>query len=153
VSGLRREIQDIVELYEYSSFEKLVHLAIKVESQILKKTNFKNTHNDGFYKSSWKDKNKISTKTFPSNFSKEITFHQRVFKDKPFTSTSKSPTKTSSRKCFKCLGFRHIAANCPTKRTMMVKGGVIVSEHSSQSSRSSSLTDVSWIDTKQETTH
>ena len=52
VSGLRREIQDIVELYEYSSLEKLVHLAIQVESQVLKKTTFKNTHNDGFYKSS-----------------------------------------------------------------------------------------------------
>jgi len=33
VSGLRREIQDVVELYEYSSLKKLVHLAIKVESQ------------------------------------------------------------------------------------------------------------------------
>ena len=58
ISGLRREIQDVVELYEYSSLEKLVHLAIKVESQLLKKTNSKNTHNYGFYKSSWKDKNK-----------------------------------------------------------------------------------------------
>ena len=36
VSGLRRDIQDVVELYEYSSLEKLVHLAIKVESQFLK---------------------------------------------------------------------------------------------------------------------
>ena len=36
--GLRREIQDIVELYEYFSLEKLVHLALKVESQIYKKT-------------------------------------------------------------------------------------------------------------------
>jgi len=51
VTGLRREIQDIVELCEYFSLEKLVHLAIKVETQLLKKTNFKNTHNDGFYKS------------------------------------------------------------------------------------------------------
>ena len=67
VSGLRREIQDVVELYEYSSLEKLVHLAIKVESQILKKTYFKTTHNDGFYHSSWKEKNKTSSKTFPSN--------------------------------------------------------------------------------------
>jgi len=65
VSGLRREIQDVVELYEYSSLEKLVHLAIKVESQILKKTFFKTTYNDGFYHSSWKDKNKTSSKTFP----------------------------------------------------------------------------------------
>jgi len=32
VSGLRREIQDIVELYEYSSLENLVHLTIKAES-------------------------------------------------------------------------------------------------------------------------
>jgi len=140
VSDLRREIQDIVELYEYFSLEKLVHLAIKVESQILKKTTFKNTYNDGFYKSSWKDKNKISTKTFPSNFPKETTSHHTISKDQPSTSTPKSSTKTSSRKCFKRLGFGHITANCPSKRTMMVKGEVVVSEHSSQSSRSSSPT-------------
>jgi len=74
VSGLGREIQDIVELYEYSSLKKFVLLAIiNVESEILKKTTFKNTHNDDFYKSSCEDKNKISTKTFPSNFSKETT--------------------------------------------------------------------------------
>jgi len=36
VSGLR-EIQHVVELYEYSSLEKLVHLAIKVEFQLSKK--------------------------------------------------------------------------------------------------------------------
>ena len=80
VSGLKREIQDIVELYEYSSLEKLVSLAIKVESQLLQQTNFKYTHNDGFYKSSWKDKNKTSTKTFLS----ETTSHLRVSKDNPF---------------------------------------------------------------------
>jgi len=49
VSGLRREIQYVVELYEYTSLENLVHLAIKVESQFFKKTSFKHTHNDGFY--------------------------------------------------------------------------------------------------------
>jgi len=42
VSGLRRNIQDVVELYEYTSLERLVHLAIKVESQISKKTSFQN---------------------------------------------------------------------------------------------------------------
>ena len=34
VSRLRRDIQDVVELYEYTSLEKLVHLASKVKSQI-----------------------------------------------------------------------------------------------------------------------
>ena len=37
VSGLRKEIKDLVELHEYSSFKKVVHLAIKVETDILKK--------------------------------------------------------------------------------------------------------------------
>jgi len=111
VSGLRREIKDIVELYEYSSLKKLVHLVIKVESHILTKKTFKITHHDGFYKSLRKDNN-ISTKT-SSKFSKETTSSYKVFKDKPSTSTSKSPTKPSSTKCFKCLGFRHIAKRTP----------------------------------------
>jgi len=119
VSGLRREIRDVVEVYEYYSLKKLVHLAIKVESQILKKTTFKNTHSDDFYKSSRKDANNIYTKSSPSHSSKEITTHQKVSKDHLFTFTTKSPTKTSNMKCFKCLGFGHIAANCPTKRTKL----------------------------------
>jgi len=57
-------------LPSYSSLEKLVHLASKVESQISKKISLKNSHNDGFYHSSWKNKNKYSS-TFPSNFVKK----------------------------------------------------------------------------------
>jgi len=64
VSGLRREIQDVVELYDYSSLEKLVHLTIKVETQLSKKNHFKNSHNDDYYQSSWKNKNKTSSKNF-----------------------------------------------------------------------------------------
>jgi len=54
-----------VELYEYSSSETLVHLAIKVESQIARKNSFKNFHNDGYYHSSCKNKNKSFSK-YPS---------------------------------------------------------------------------------------
>ena len=60
VRGLQRDIRDFVELNEYSSLKKVVHLAIKVESYLLK-TTFKHTHDDGFYNSSRKDANKIST--------------------------------------------------------------------------------------------
>jgi len=49
VSGLKRDIQDVVKLREYSSLENLVHLAIKVESQLSKKAYFQKSHNDGFY--------------------------------------------------------------------------------------------------------
>jgi len=94
VSGLRRDIQDVVELYEYSSLETLVHLSIKVESQITKKNSFKNSHNDGHYHSSWKNKNKSFSK-FPS---KDSTFKPRD--SKPSTSNPRSPSKSSSKKCF-----------------------------------------------------
>ena len=131
LSGLRREIQNVVELYEYTSLEKLVHLAIKVESQILKKKYFKNTHNDGFYKSSWKDKINFKIKIFlPISLENPPPQH-KICKDNPSPSSTKSSTKTSSKKCFKCLGFGHIVSNCSNKRTMMVKRGIIVSDHNS----------------------
>jgi len=90
-----------------------------VESQISKKTIFKNTPDDGFYKSSGKDANNISTKASPSHFSKDITSHQNFYQHS--TSTPKSPAKTSSTKYFQCLGFGHIASNCPSKRTIMLQ--------------------------------
>jgi len=76
--------------------KKLVHLAIKVDSQVLKRNSFKNTHNDDFYKSTWKDKHKFQNQDSPSNISKETTPHHKNYKDK--ASTPKSPTKTSSQK-------------------------------------------------------
>jgi len=63
VTELRREIQDVVELYEYTSLEKFVHLAIKVESQVLKRNSFKNTHNDGFTNHLGRTNKKFKTKT------------------------------------------------------------------------------------------
>ena len=57
---------------------------------------------------------------------------------KPSTSMPKSPIKSSSQKYVKCLGYGHIASNCPSKRNMFVHNGVVVSEHDSNSSRHSS---------------
>jgi len=93
VSGFKREFQDVVEFYEYTSLEKLVHLAIKVESQLSKKNSFKNSHNDDFYHTSWTNKQK-STSTFPSNFKKESTYKPKD--SKPSSSTPISPTKISN---------------------------------------------------------
>jgi len=47
VRGLRRQIKDFVELHEYYSLKKVVHLATKVESHLLE-TTFKHTHDDSF---------------------------------------------------------------------------------------------------------
>ena len=128
VSGLRRDIQDVVELHEYSALGSLVHLAMKVESQLAKRNAFKNSPNDGYYNNSLKNK-----KTFSNLPSKDSSFNSK--ESKPSTSTPKSPIKSSSKKCFKCLGYDHIASNCPSKRNMFVHNGVVVSEHDSDSSR------------------
>ena len=103
VNGLRRDIQDVVELQEYSSLGSLVHLAMKVEAQIAKRNAFKNSPNDGYYKNSWKNR-----KSFSKNPSKESSFEPK--ESRPSTSNPKSPIKSSSKKCFKCLGYGHIAA-------------------------------------------
>ena len=91
----------------------MFHLAIKVESHLLKPT-FKNTHDDSFYNSSRKDATKVSTQNSPSNFCKETPSSKKVSTQNP--STPKSPTKTLKTKCFKYLSFEHIAANCPNKQ-------------------------------------
>ena len=97
------------------SLKKVFHKAIKVELYLLKKT-FKNTHDDDFYNSFRKDANKISTQISPSNFSKQTMFPKKVSTTNP--STPKSPTKTSNIKCFKSLGFGHIALHCPQKQIL-----------------------------------
>ena len=89
VSGLRREIKDLVKLHEYSSLKEVVHLTIKVESHLLKIT-FKHTHNDGFYNSSRKDANKISTQISPSNISFKF-FQRNHFSLKSFYTKSFYP--------------------------------------------------------------
>jgi len=112
VSGLRRDIQDVVELQAYSSLQTLVHLATKIENQIARKNAFKNSSKDSYYHSSLKTKNTSFSK-FPS---KDTRFKPRESKPSTSSSAPKSPTKSSSKKCFKCLGYGHIASNFPFKQ-------------------------------------
>ena len=130
VSGLRRDIQDVVELQEYSSLQNVVHLASKIENQIARKNALKNYSKDSYYHSSWKNKNS----SFSNLPSKDSTFKPRD--SKPSTSTSRP--KSSSMKCFKCLSYGHIASNFPSKLNMYMHDGVVVSEHEFENSRHSS---------------
>ena len=64
VSGLRRKVQDVVELYEYSTLDKILHLALKFESQLKKKQEAKKStpYND-YYSGIWKGKERKDEKT------------------------------------------------------------------------------------------
>ena len=52
VSSLRREIQDVVDLYEYSTLSKVLHLTLKVENQLKRKQKAKKStsYNDYYSK-------------------------------------------------------------------------------------------------------
>ena len=63
VSGLRREVQDVVELYEYSTLDKILHLALKVKSQLKKKQEAKrSTPYNNYYSRTWKGKERKDEK-------------------------------------------------------------------------------------------
>ena len=102
VSGFGREVQDVVELYEYSTLDKILHLALKVESQLKKKQETKKStlYND-YYSRTWKGKErkdeKTSSKDHPPRSSVPKVFHENP--------NSFQGSRTSSIKCFKCLGY------------------------------------------------
>jgi len=129
VSGLRKDIQDLVELYEYSSLDKVLHLATKVETQLQKKKEAKRngSYND-YYSSTWKDKERKHDKSPPKS-SQDPPPRTNSFR--PSNETPKG-TRTSFMKCFNCLGYGHTTSNCPTKRTMALNlKKEVESEHSS----------------------
>jgi len=135
VSGLRRDIQDQVELYEYSTLENVFTLALGIEIQLKRKRRAKKTYSPNHYFShSWKGNDKKKHDKFPSNSHQEPPSKSKSPSDHIHHSTSQ---RSSSIKCFKCLGYNHITLNCPTKRSMILKkSNDVESEHSSPHSLS-----------------
>nr|KYP31414.1 hypothetical protein KK1_048289 [Cajanus cajan] len=132
LSGLNFEIRDRVELLPYRDLDDLVQLCIRVEQQIFRKS-FKNTNSKSYNKEENKREGS-SFKNAKENPSKTQEIDKDVEKKKI---TSHTSSKTSEIKCFKCLGRGHIASQCPTKNTMILRGKDIYSEESSSSSSSS----------------
>uniref|UniRef100_A0A151UHV2 Transposon Ty3-G Gag-Pol polyprotein n=1 Tax=Cajanus cajan TaxID=3821 RepID=A0A151UHV2_CAJCA len=124
MSGLNLEIRDKVELLPYRDLNELVQLCVRVEQQLRRKPTL------------WKESTSYPRKDFKKegqpSYSKE-----RPLKEKPKEKPS-NDTRTSSIKCFKCLGRGHIASQCPTKMTMIIRGNEILSEENTSSSSSSS---------------
>uniref|UniRef100_A0A151UFU1 Transposon Ty3-I Gag-Pol polyprotein n=1 Tax=Cajanus cajan TaxID=3821 RepID=A0A151UFU1_CAJCA len=101
-SDLNLEIRDKVKLFPYRDLNELVQLCSKMEHQ-LKRKSFR----------------KDSTPSYYKNFKKEGS------SSKPYKSSLKAPSKESKSsdiEYFKCLGRGHIASQCPTKKTMILRG-------------------------------
>ncbi|RDY14150.1 hypothetical protein CR513_00816, partial [Mucuna pruriens] len=108
--GLNKDIQDVVELYHYTSIDDLVHQAMKA----LKR----------FYPNSFEEGKEKSPK-------KGSLLSQGQEKEKMLLVLVPA-SKSSSIKCFKCLGKGHIASQCPNKRSMILGEDKTVDNKSSQ---------------------
>jgi len=109
-----------------------------------KSSTWKNSHSSNYSFSKWKD-NKNSnnfwskSKDSKENKNKDSKDPKDFKKSNSNPSTSNPKGKDSNIKCFKCLGRGHIASQCPTKKTMIIKdNGSISSVDSSCSSSSTS---------------
>ena len=85
-----------------------------------------------FHSPGWKDKNKNKRGSSTSN--PNVTAQR----DQNKSDEALKKARSSEIKCFKCSGRGHIASQCPTKKTMLLKeDGEIISESSSKYSPSS----------------
>ncbi|KAG6512700.1 hypothetical protein ZIOFF_030829 [Zingiber officinale] len=106
LGGLHSEISNIVQLQPYWTFNDVTKLAHKVErQQKVVKTGGNHLHPKGGSSNRGSILPSKPTVPLPSASSK-----------RPSGSEEAKPSKASSRQCFKCHGYGHIAADCPNQR-------------------------------------
>ena len=102
-----------MELPNYVELGDLVHQASKVEQKLKRKSAMR--------RSSSTSNPNVTTQRTQNKFDEAL-----------------KKARSSETNYFKCLGRGHIASQCPTKKTMLLKeDGEIISESSSESSPSS----------------
>ncbi|KAH1249924.1 hypothetical protein GmHk_05G013193 [Glycine max] len=128
--GLNMEVREKVELLPYRELDELVQLYIRVEQQLKRKPSSKSY---GFHSYLRKDQAQGILGVAPSKPKEE-----KGKTIEKFTPKTSSQARTSNIKCFKCLGRGHIASQCPTKKTMIIRGQDIYSSQEETTSFPSS---------------
>jgi hypothetical protein len=139
LSGLNRDIANIIELQHYVEVEDMVHMAMKVERQLKRKGTARYTSvSNTTWKSKW-DKNdpaEAKRKTEPPMGKDEGT------SNKP--KVESQPSRNRDIKCFKCLGSGHIASQSPNRRVMIMRdNGEVMTESEDDSDGMPELVDAS----------
>jgi hypothetical protein len=139
LSGLNRDIANVIELQHYVEIEDMVHMAMKVERQLKRKGTAKYTSvSNTTWKSKWdrNDPAEAKRKTEPPKGKDEGT------SNKP--KVESQPSRNRDIKCFKCLGSGHIASQCPNRRVMIMRdNGEVMTESKDDSDGMPELVDAS----------
>ena len=108
LSGLNLEIRDRVELFPYRDLNDLIQLCIKVEQQNLRKGSSRkeSSYSNLYPKGKYIREESLSKET-PKSIEKYVLTPQ---------------TRNRDVKCFKCYGRGHVQAQCPNRRTMILRG-------------------------------
>ncbi|XP_035551062.1 uncharacterized protein LOC118349658, partial [Juglans regia] len=141
LSGLNRDIANVIELQHYVEIEDMVHMAMKVERQLKRKGTARyTTVSSTTWKSKWdrNDPAEAKRKTEPPKGKDEGT------SNKP--KVESQPSRNRDIKCFKCLGSGHIASQCPNRRVMIMRdNGEVMTESEDDSDEVPELDDVSLL--------
>ena len=125
LSGLNRDIANVVELQHYVEIEDMVHMAMKVERQLKRKGAARYTSVSSTpWKPKWErnDRAVVKGKTEPPKEKDEGTSKNK-------SKVELQPSRNRDIKCFKCLGLGHIASQCPNKRVMIMRdNGEVMTE-------------------------
>uniref|UniRef100_A0A2N9H1S2 CCHC-type domain-containing protein n=1 Tax=Fagus sylvatica TaxID=28930 RepID=A0A2N9H1S2_FAGSY len=115
LSGLNRDIANVIELQHYVEIEDMVHMAMKWDRN---------------------DPAEAKRKTEPPKGKDEGT------SNKP--KVESQPSRNRDIKCFKCLGSGHIASQCPNRRVMIMRdNGEVMTESEDDSDGMPELVDAS----------
>uniref|UniRef100_A0A2N9GL02 Reverse transcriptase n=1 Tax=Fagus sylvatica TaxID=28930 RepID=A0A2N9GL02_FAGSY len=146
LSGLNRDIANVIELQHYVEIEDMVHMAMKVERQLKRKGTARYTSvSNTTWKSKWdrNDSAEAKRKTEPPKGKDEGT------SNKP--KVESQPSRNRDIKCFKCLGSGHIASQCPNRRVMIMRdNGEVMTESESLVARRALNTHIKVDDAEQQ---
>ncbi|XP_074298843.1 uncharacterized protein LOC141629799 [Silene latifolia] len=114
--GLNRSIAHVVELQNYSDFDTLCSICLKVEAQ--GKTKVTTTYGES--SRNWKNENNSRTSA-TGNTTEPKTTSASSSAIKPPASKENSYMQI---RCFKCQGFGHFKNACPNQRTITLREAV-----------------------------